>query len=146
MSRRVLIAGPASLLASHLAALRLASSEDTLVLLVQGPEGSCWAEEDALALVRHAVGQGGAADAVEARWAPLCARVHGPRGEGLALGEALRDCARLDEAWYLEDGARPTPGDAVPRHLIPALARLGVTEFNHVGPVGEGFEARHRDT
>jgi pimeloyl-ACP methyl ester carboxylesterase len=166
MPRRVLITGSSTLLASHLAALRLASSEDALLLLLQRPDGVFWAEEEALALVRHAVVRGMPAPEAEARWESLRARVHALRGEvlreDLGLSEALPDSPLIDEAWYLSGGYRPGAGawagdGGVLRRLLPMLSRLGVQEFNHVGPalageaatgagprVEDGFEAFHR--
>jgi pimeloyl-ACP methyl ester carboxylesterase len=133
MPRHVLIAGSASLLASHVAALRLASSEDAVSVLLCRPEGAAFTPEEAVALVRHAA-RSAPGTGAEAGWES--------RLRALPGFEALSSLSRVDEVWWLTGGVRGA--SAGPRQLLSLLPALGVTELNFVGPALEpGAEAEH---
>ncbi|RKH05136.1 alpha/beta hydrolase [Corallococcus sp. CA053C] len=140
MSRHVLIAGPATRLASHLCARLLSSSEDTVFLFLSGPDGSGLDGAEAAARVRHAaqaLAPEGEGEDRQARWGSRLHLLPVDFAEALASREASLPFARLDEAWYVSAGcsARGMAGGALLRQLLDALPRFGRPEFNHVGPV-----------
>lgn len=139
MSRQVLVAGSASLLASHVAALRLSSSEDVVFLYVHGPEGLPLAPGETVALVRQAARRLVPEAEAEAHQARIDSRLR-----PLAEARALTSLPRVDEVWWLTDSHRAPEGvDAwagheVLRGLLARLGELGASEFNLVGPALAG--------
>lgn len=143
-----LITGSASLLAGHLAALQLTSSEDSVSLQLRGPEGLLLTEEQALLLVRDLLRRGGAE--ADARWEQLRSRLHCLQGPLSREG-----VGPFDKVWHLSGGYRPAQGAASPASdeqlcgVLRELPRLGVRELNHVGPLlasgdADGFAGQQR--
>jgi pimeloyl-ACP methyl ester carboxylesterase len=149
MAHHLLITGSAGLLAGHLAALQLSSTDDTVSLLLQGPDGMYLEKEQALLLVRDIHRRGVPAAEADAGWERLRSRLH------CLQGPLPREEPRAyDKVWHLSGGSRPTPGSSsrAGDDLLRGVLRLGIRELNHVGPLltggagagADGFEALHR--
>jgi pimeloyl-ACP methyl ester carboxylesterase/nucleoside-diphosphate-sugar epimerase len=137
MPRNVLITGSAISLGSHLAALRLTSSDDALCYLAQS--GRALSAEGFAQLVRDAVRRiAPERDADDAKKL-VGARLRRLGGESsYEVPDALG--ARADEVWFLSGGPcharrRGARTDAAALcAILSALPQLRATEFNYVSP------------
>lgn len=144
MARSVLITGPAVCLGSHLAALRLTSSDDDLCYLARSgraPSADDFAQlvRDALLRIAPGVGADDARGLVASRLRWLGVEASGEASG--AWGTTSPD-AWADEVWFLSAGPYQSRGRgaraeaAALRAILSALPQLRATEFNYVGPAG----------
>ncbi len=133
MSGNVLIVGRGGLLASHLAAFRLLSTDDTILFDFDSDQGP-FSDNELSSLVGHAIRQI-AADAEPASFEHRLHRaVWEPDGEQPG---SLSGRHPVSEVWWIagsSPGANTSRGLTDISALLAALPQLGVTEFNYVEP------------